>query len=110
MDSKSSNPVANIMEQMWLTWYQWPQKVILDRGREFMKDLIMLVCNKHGIKQKPITTWNTQANPIVEQAHQTIGNLLHTFEIGNAKLDPDDPWGSILSAVERFQTVVVKFY
>eukprot|EP00957_Ditylum_brightwellii_P194507 14814837-Ditylum_brightwellii.AAC.1 len=97
--SKSSNVVANIIEQMWLAQYLWPEKVILDKGREFMKDFIMLIRDEYGTKQKPITTQNPQANAIMEQAHQTIGDLLCMFKIGTAKLDPDDPWGSILSTV-----------
>eukprot|EP00957_Ditylum_brightwellii_P187455 14276268-Ditylum_brightwellii.AAC.1 len=64
-----------------------------------MKDFIALIHGKCGIKQKPITTRNSQANAIVERAHQTIGDLLCTFEIDAAKLDPDNPWGGILSAV-----------
>eukprot|EP00957_Ditylum_brightwellii_P211064 15365715-Ditylum_brightwellii.AAC.1 len=34
-----------------------------------------------------------------ERAHQTIGNLLHTFKPGLAELDPEEPWSGILSAV-----------
>eukprot|EP00957_Ditylum_brightwellii_P105173 8017149-Ditylum_brightwellii.AAC.1 len=82
---------------MWLTRYQWPQKVILDKGTEFTKDFIALICNEYRIKYKTITTRNPQANAIVERSHKTIGNLLHTFKIGTAKLDPDNPWGCILS-------------
>eukprot|EP00957_Ditylum_brightwellii_P131651 10040293-Ditylum_brightwellii.AAC.1 len=64
-----------------------------------MKDFIALVQDNYRVKCKLITTRNPQANAIVEQAYQTIGNLLHMFEIGRAELDPEDPWGSILSAV-----------
>eukprot|EP00957_Ditylum_brightwellii_P156233 11891593-Ditylum_brightwellii.AAC.1 len=64
-----------------------------------MKEFTALICDKYGIKQKPITTRNPQGNSIVKGTHQTICNLLHTFKIGMTKLDPDDPWGSILSAV-----------
>eukprot|EP00957_Ditylum_brightwellii_P062189 4719619-Ditylum_brightwellii.AAC.1 len=84
---------------MWLTRYLWPQKVILDRGMEFLKDSIVLVCDKCGIKQKLITTGNSQTTSMVERAHQIIGNLLHIFEIGKPKLDPDNPYGGILWAV-----------
>eukprot|EP00957_Ditylum_brightwellii_P125294 9549968-Ditylum_brightwellii.AAC.1 len=64
-----------------------------------MKDFITLIWDEYGIKHKPITTRNPQVNSIVERAHQTIGNLLRTFEPGSAKLDPKDPWSGILSAV-----------
>eukprot|EP00957_Ditylum_brightwellii_P042324 3204676-Ditylum_brightwellii.AAC.1 len=97
--SQSSDVVANIVEQMWLTRHLWHQKVVLDRGTEFMKDFIVLIHDEYVNKQNPITTRNLQANTIVERAHQTIGNLLCTFEIGTTKLDPDNLWGGILSTV-----------
>eukprot|EP00957_Ditylum_brightwellii_P086341 6569724-Ditylum_brightwellii.AAC.2 len=34
----------------------------------------------------------------MERAHQTIGSILCTFKPGMAKLDLEDPWGSIISA------------
>eukprot|EP00957_Ditylum_brightwellii_P151812 11560274-Ditylum_brightwellii.AAC.1 len=87
---------------MWLTRYPWPQKAILDRGTEFMKDFITLIQDEYGIKRKPITTRNHQVNSIVERAHITIGNLLHTFEPGSAKLNPEDPWIRILLSTVMF--------
>eukprot|EP00957_Ditylum_brightwellii_P127429 9717364-Ditylum_brightwellii.AAC.1 len=93
----SSNVVANIIEHTWLARYQWPHKVILDMGTEFMKDFITLICNECRIKCKPIITRNPEANAIVKRAHQMIVNLLCTFKIGTTELDTDDPWGGILS-------------
>eukprot|EP00957_Ditylum_brightwellii_P138654 10568673-Ditylum_brightwellii.AAC.1 len=97
--TRSSNVVANIVKQTWLTRYLWPQKVILDRDTEFMKDFITLVQDEYGIKWKPITTRNPQENSIVEKVQQTTGNPLHTFEPGSAELDPEDSWSGILSTV-----------
>eukprot|EP00957_Ditylum_brightwellii_P138347 10545385-Ditylum_brightwellii.AAC.1 len=97
--TRSSDVVANTVEQMWLTRYPWPQKVILDRGMEFMKDVITLVWDEYGIKCKPIATRIPQANSIVDRDHQNIGNLLHMFEPGSAELDPEDPWSSIPSTI-----------
>eukprot|EP00957_Ditylum_brightwellii_P070617 5365636-Ditylum_brightwellii.AAC.3 len=96
---RSSNVAANIVEQTWLTRYPWPQKVILDRGTEFMKDFITIVWDEYRTKHKPITTRNPQLNCIVERTHQTIGNLLCTFKPGSVELDPEDPWSSILSTL-----------
>eukprot|EP00957_Ditylum_brightwellii_P158235 12044849-Ditylum_brightwellii.AAC.1 len=62
-----------------------------------MKDFIMLIWDDYGITCKPITTRNPQMNSIVERAHQTIGNLLRTFELVSAELDPKDPWSRRLS-------------
>ena len=52
----------------------------------------------YGIKRKPITKRNPQANDIVERIHQTIGNILRTFRVQEDELDEEDPWGGILSA------------
>ena len=35
----------------------------------------------YGIKKKPITTRNPQANAIVERIHQVLGNMLRTFNL-----------------------------
>eukprot|EP00957_Ditylum_brightwellii_P003356 254388-Ditylum_brightwellii.AAC.1 len=64
-----------------------------------MKGFITLIWDEYGIKRKPITTRDPQANSIVERSHQTIGNLLRTFEPGSAELDPEDPRSRILSAM-----------
>ena len=49
---------------------------------------------------KPITTQNPQANAIVKGVHQTIGNIIRTFELyDNDRIDDDDPWSGILATV-----------
>ena len=53
----------------------------------------------YGITRRPITTKSPQANSILERAHQTICNILRTFQVNNSKLDLDEPWGGILLAV-----------
>jgi hypothetical protein len=46
--------------------------------------------NDYEVKKKPITTRNPQANAIVERVHQTIGNIIRTFELHENYLDEDD--------------------
>ena len=50
------------------------------------------------LRKNPITTRNPQANAIVERVHQTIGNIIRTFELQDHYLDEDDPWEGILAA------------
>ena len=95
--TKRADVLANIVEQAWLTRYPWPQEVIFDRGTEFMAEFSNMLVNEYGIKKKPITTRNPQANAIVERVHQTIGNMIRTFQVQD--MDEDSPWGGILSAV-----------
>ena len=64
-----------------------------------MAEFIYLLHDKYYVKRKPIKTRNLQANAILEQAHQTIGNIIKTFQLDKADLDMDDPWEGILAAV-----------
>jgi transposase InsO family protein len=98
-DDKRSITIANIVEQEWLAWYPWPTQVIFDRGSEFMgHDFQNMITNDYGIKKKPISARNPQANAIIERVHQVIGNIIRTFELQENYLDEDDPWKGILSA------------
>ena len=98
-DDKRSITVANIVEQEWFCRYPWPTQITFDRGSEFIgHDFQDLIKNDYGIKDKPITTRNPQANAIVERIHQVIANIIRTFELQDNYLDEDNPWKGILAA------------
>ncbi len=98
--AKSADNIANELEQAWLTRYPWPSQMIFDRGSEFKAEVLEMITQDYGIKPKPITTRNPQANAIVERVHQTIGNMIRTFEVyDNDELDDQDPWSGILASV-----------
>ena len=91
--------VASTVEQTWLTRYPWPTQVIFDKGKEFLGDFANMVSNDYGIERKGTTVRNPQSNAIIERIHQTIANIIRTFEMqDDPYLDPDDPWAGILSA------------
>ena len=50
-------------------------------------------------KTNPLPPETPQANAIVERVHQTISNIIRTFELQDNCLDEEDPWSGILSAV-----------
>ena len=59
----------------------------------------MTCVNDYGIRRKIISMQNPQANAIVKQAHQMLGNLIQSFELqDNPYIDMDDPWSGILAA------------
>ena len=98
--NKRADYISNILEQAWLTRYPWPQEVILDRGREFMAEVIPMLKRDYGIKRKPITTRNPQANAMVERCHQTLRSMIATKSIkSKADLPKDNPWIGVLTAV-----------
>ncbi len=52
----------------------------------------------YGIIRRGTTVRNPQANAILERVHQTIGNIIQTFEVHDSDLTIDNPWDGILSA------------
>ena len=83
--------IANQAGLVWLTRYALPNNLVADRGNEFLAEFRQMIINDYGIMVKPITSWNSQANAILERVHQTIGNILSTFKVQNMVLDDKNP-------------------
>ena len=96
IENKTATEVVDICEKTWFTRHPLPQRTILDRGTEFMAEFARMVKNDYGLKLKPITTRNPQANAIIERVHQTIGNIIRTFNV--PAMDSNDPWTGMLAA------------
>ena len=64
-----------------------------------MKEIVQMIEQDYKITCRTITTWNPQANSILERTHQTIGNILRTFQVNNHELEQDNPWNRILFVV-----------
>eukprot|EP00957_Ditylum_brightwellii_P015334 1154272-Ditylum_brightwellii.AAC.1 len=64
-----------------------------------MTGFINMIVSGYGIKKKPITARNNQANSIIERIHQTKGNMIRSFEVYSITIDEKDLWTGILSAV-----------
>jgi len=90
--------IANLVEQTWLTRYAWPMKLTYDRGTEFMGEFALMAEQDYGILRKGTTLRNPQANSIFERVHQTLGNIIRTFEIHDSEMTTESPWDGILSA------------
>ena len=96
--NKESHTVAEIVEQAWLCRYPWPTTIILDRGSEFMGEFSRMIREDYGIKKRAITARNPQANSIIERVHQTIGQMLRSFQIQNTE-NVIGPFKGILAAI-----------
>ena len=90
--SARADLVANQVELGWLTHYPLPNKVIADRGNEFLAVFREMIINDCGLTVKPISSRKPQANAILERVHQTIGNILCTFKVLNMVLDDENLW------------------
>ena len=73
--------IANLVEQTWLSRYPWPQEIVYNRGSEFMGDFANMIADDYGITKKLISVRNSQANSIIERVHQTLENIIQTFEL-----------------------------
>jgi len=47
---KTANIIANWLELHWLSPYPWPTEITMDKGKEFAREVIETLTNKHGIK------------------------------------------------------------
>ena len=94
--NKTAAEIADITEKTWLTHYPLPQRIVFDRGTEFMAEFAKMCHNDYGQKMKHITTRNPQSNAIIEHIHQTIRNIIRTFDVSN--IINKDPWSGILAA------------
>jgi hypothetical protein len=98
-ETKTADVVANRMEVAWLSRCPWPMRITYNHGSEFIgSEFQRLIKEAHDIEAKPSSKRNPQSNAILERIHQTIGDMLRTFEVENQPTDESDPWSGILSA------------
>ena len=87
---KSSSQISQLVYKTWLCRYPCCQQIIYDNGSEFKLHFAAL-CDSYGIKRKPTSVKNPQANAILERVHQVLGQMLRTSEIDMANsVSPDD--------------------
>ena len=101
---KRADVLSNLIQQTWMNRYPWPQKIICDRGKEFMAEVKQMFQEEYGCNVNQITTKNPQANAILERIHQTIGNMIRTYQLPTREdVDEEDPFSELLGAV-AFET------
>ncbi len=81
---KSSAQISNLVYKTWFSRYPCCRYIIYDNGNEF-KLHFQSLCNTYGIKRKPTSVKNPQANAILERIHAVLGNMLRTFELDMAE-------------------------
>ena len=94
--NKTAAGIAEITEKTWFTRYPFTQQIVFDCGTKFMAQFSKMPQNNYVLKRKSITTRNPKSNAIIKQIHQTIGNIIRTFDVSN--IVNSDPWSGILAA------------
>jgi hypothetical protein len=69
----------------WFSRYPHCQYIINNNGSEF-KLHFQSLRNTYGIKRKPTSVKNPQANAILEYIHAVLGNMLRTSKLNMAKM------------------------
>jgi hypothetical protein len=96
IQNETAAEVADTCKTTWFTQHPLPQRLTLDQSTEFMVEFAKIAKEDYGLKLKPITTRNPQANAIIERVHQTIGNIIRTFNV--QAVNEDHPWTGMLTA------------
>jgi hypothetical protein len=87
---KSSDQISQLVKKIWLCRYPQCCYLIYDNGLEFKLHFETL-WDSYGIKRKPTTIKNPQANAICEHIHQALGTMMHTSELDMAdSVEPAD--------------------
>jgi Integrase core domain. len=87
-----------MFNQVWLSHYPRPNKVIFDNGSEFKKNFVPLL-KDFTIKPTVTTTKNLQSNAVVERIHHIIDSMIKTQQLEDQVLDYIDPFGKSLASI-----------
>ena len=87
-----------MMIQIWLSYSAGLIRLIWNKRSEFKKDFKRLI-KSFGIKYRPTTVKNPQANGIIERIHGVINDMLRCNDLDNHDFDPVDPWGELLANI-----------
>ena len=87
---KSSLMISKLVNKCWFSRYPRCKYVIYDNGSEFKLHFEDL-CDSYGLKRKPTSIKNPQANAILERTHDVLMNMTRTSELDMAdSVAPDD--------------------
>jgi transposase InsO family protein len=86
-----------LFHNAWLERYPRPQVIVFDNGGELKREFKQM-CENYGIKAKPTTSHNPQANAIIEQVHKVVNNMLRSFDLEKENLEEDNPFEYFLQS------------
>ena len=59
-----------------------------------------MIVTEYGIKAKPASSRNLQANVIIEQNYQVLGDIVWTYNLQETYVDDSEPWMVILAETD----------
>ena len=80
---KSSVTVSQLFNKSWLSRYPRAKNTISDNGSEFKLHFKSLV-DSYGLKRKPTSIKNPQANAVLERIHAVVTSMMRTSGLDNS--------------------------
>jgi transposase InsO family protein len=95
--NKLATSIQDLFHNTWLARYPRPQFIVFDNGNncKFKREFKQM-CDNYGIKDKPTTSHNPQANAIIEQVQKVVNNMLRSFDLENENLEEGNPFDYFL--------------
>jgi hypothetical protein len=82
---KTSAQISNLVCKCWFSRYPCSWYLIYNNRSEFKLHFLAL-CMTYGVKHKPTSIKNPQANAILEHIHAVFRNMLRTAKLDMAEL------------------------
>jgi hypothetical protein len=79
----TAEEIISKFKDFWLTRYPRPTVVVSDQGTQFLSGEFQSTLTSVGIKHRSTTTYNPQANGLVERIHQFIGNAIRIRQVAD---------------------------
>ena len=88
LTSKESSEVAKSFEKIYSRKLKWPERIIIDPGKEFMGHVTSLM-KRHNVIIQRSEAGNHRAQAFVERANRTLRERLFSFQYGK-EMSSDD--------------------
>ena len=86
-DQKAST-VTRCLYEGFISIFGAPEKLITDQGKAFTSEVVTKLCTQFGVEKTTRTPYHPQGNGQIEQAHQTLGNMIGKLEDEHKKQWP----------------------
>ena len=95
---QSSARISQILNEVCISRYHRPLKVIFNNCSKFKSNFIPLLKNK-SVKPTCTAIKNSQANAIIDRIHQVASSMLNTKDLVNVTFEAVAPWSNILASI-----------
>ena len=89
LTSKESSEVAKSFEKIYSRKLKWPERIIIDPGKEFMGRVTSLM-KRHNVIIQRSEAGNHRAQAFVERANRTLSERLFSFQYGKEMSNDDN--------------------